>query len=354
MNSEFWKNRRVLVTGHTGFKGSWLSLWLISMEAEVIGVALPPPKSPNLFEIINISKKISNITCDIRDLTRLQEVFNEYQPEIVIHMAAQSLVRSSYDDPVGTYSTNVMGTVNLFEAVRKTKSIRVVINVTTDKCYENDGRLLGYVEADPMGGFDPYSSSKACSELITSAYRNSYFPLEEYSKHDVAIASARAGNVIGGGDWAKDRLIPDLVRASSKSEILKIRNPNAIRPWQHVLEPLSGYLILAQKLYENGMAYSEAWNFGPPEEDAKSVQWIIEQLHSLWGGFEWQLSMDSQPHEANYLKLDCSKSYKRLNWIPKWNLYDALVAVVEWQRAYENKEDMSIFMLGQIKKYTEQ
>jgi len=352
MNYDFWRDKRVLLTGHTGFKGSWLSLWLSSLGADVIGVALPPPTCPSLFEISGIGRKITNITCDVRDLDHLQSVFFDHQPEIVIHMAAQSLVRASYDDPIGTYSTNMMGTVNLFEAVRKTKSVRAVINVTTDKCYDNDERLSGYVEADSMGGFDPYSSSKGCSELITAAYRNSYFLPEKYSEHNVAVATARAGNVIGGGDWAKDRLIPDVIRSITESRALKVRNPNAIRPWQHVLEPLSGYLILAQKLYENKGDYAEAWNFGPGEDDVKSVSWIVDYLNTQFGGFQWELDDDDQPHEANYLKLDCLKASQRLNWSPKWKLPEALRAIVEWQKGYLENLDMELLMIEQIKKYS--
>ncbi len=274
----FWKGKRVLVTGHTGFKGSWLSLWLQSMDAQVVGYALAPPTNPSLFEVAEVAKGMTSIIGDIRDLEHLRRVFAEHKPEIVIHMAAQPLVRYSYIEPVETYSTNVMGTVNLLEAVRSTGSVKAVVNVTSDKCYENREWVWGYRENEAMGGYDPYSNSKGCAELVTSAYRNSYFHPEKYGTHGVAIASGRAGNVIGGGDWAGDRLIPDIVRAIMQGKPVNIRSPHAIRPWQHVLEPLSGYLVLAQKLYEEGAAYAEGWNFGPNDEDAKPVQWIVEKL----------------------------------------------------------------------------
>ena len=273
VNSAFWKDKRVLLTGHTGFKGSWLSLWLQSMGAQVTGYALAPPSNPSLFDVAEVGKGMTSIIGDIGDLERLRAVFAEHKPEIVIHMAAQALVRYSYVEPVETYSTNVMGTVNLLEAVRGTDSVRAVVNVTSDKCYENREWVWGYRENEAMGGFDPYSNSKGCAELVTAAYRNSYFHPGQYKEHGVAIASGRAGNVIGGGDWADDRLIPDIMRAITQGKPVNIRNPHAIRPWQHVLEPLSGYLLLAQKLFEDGPAYAEGWNFGPNDEDAKPVQW---------------------------------------------------------------------------------
>ena len=276
MNHSFWNGKRVLMTGHTGFKGSWLSLWLQSMDAQVVGYALAPPTDPSMFEVAEIGKGMLSIIGDIRDLKHLRAVFAEHKPEIVIHMAAQPLVRYSYIEPVETYSTNVMGTVNLLEVVRNTGSVKAVMNVTSDKCYENREWAWGYRENEAMGGYDPYSSSKGCAELVTAAYRNSYFHPEKYQQHGVAIASARAGNVIGGGDWAGDRLIPDILRAITEGKAVNIRNPYAIRPWQHVLEPLYGYLQLAQKLYEEGTAYAEGWNFGPNDENAKPVQWIVE------------------------------------------------------------------------------
>lgn len=352
VNPSFWKGKRVLLTGHTGFKGSWLSLWLQSMGAQVVGYALSSPTDPSLFETAEVAKDMTSIIGDIRDLEHLSRVFAEHQPEIVIHMAAQPLVRYSYIEPVETYSTNVMGTVNLLEAVRSTKSVKAVVNVTTDKCYENREWAWGYRENEAMGGYDPYSSSKGCAELVTAAYRNSYFHPDKYKEHGVAIASARAGNVIGGGDWADDRLIPDIMRAISASKPVNIRNPHAIRPWQHVLEPLAGYLVLAQKLCEEGAACAEGWNFGPNDEDAKPVQWIVEKLTRSWGdGASWVVDGGEHPHEAHYLKLDCSKAKSRLGWHPRWNLEEALEAIVEWQRAYQDGKAVKSVTLEQIQKY---
>lgn len=352
MNAAFWQGKRVLLTGHTGFKGSWLSLWLQSMGALVVGYALKPPTNPSLFEVADVSSGMTSIIGDIRDLEHLRKVFAEHQPEIVIHMAAQPLVRYSYIEPVETYSTNVMGVVNLLEAVRSTKSVKAVVNVTTDKCYENREWVWGYRENEAMGGYDPYSSSKGCAELVTAAYRQSYFNPEKYAEHGVAIASGRAGNVIGGGDWAEDRLIPDIMRAISAGKSVHIRNPHAIRPWQHVLEPLSGYLILAQKLYEDGATLAEGWNFGPNDEDAKTVQWIVEQLTVAWGeGASWVLDGGENPHEAHYLKLDCSKAKSRLDWHPRWRLDVALGAIVSWQKAYNSGQEMRVVTLNQIQNY---
>lgn len=353
MNPAFWKGKRVLLTGHTGFKGGWLSLWLQSMGAQVVGYALAPPTNPSLFEVAQVGQGMTSIIGDIRDLAQLKKVFAEHKPEIVIHMAAQPLVRYSYVEPVETYSTNVMGTVNLLEAVRSTGSVRAVVNVTTDKCYENREWVWGYRENEAMGGYDPYSSSKGCAELVTAAYRKSYFHSEKYKEHGVAIASGRAGNVIGGGDWADDRLIPDIMRAITGGKPVHIRNPNAIRPWQHVLEPLSGYLILAQKLFEDGATYAEGWNFGPNDEDAKPVQWIVEKLTQSWDeGASWLLDGGDHPHEAHYLKLDCSKAKARLNWYPRWHLEEALSKIVEWQRKYHQREHMQAVTLEQIEIYS--
>lgn len=352
VNPVFWQGKRVLLTGHSGFKGSWLSLWLQSMGAQVVGYALAPPTNPSLFEVAEVGADMTSIIGDIRDLEHLRNVFAEHQPEIVIHMAAQPLVRYSYIEPVETYSTNVMGTVNLLEAVRSTKSVKAVVNVTTDKCYENREWVWGYRENESMGGYDPYSSSKGCAELVTAAYRNSYFHPDKYKEHGVAIASGRAGNVIGGGDWAEDRLIPDIMRAITQGKPVHIRNPHAIRPWQHVLEPLSGYLLLAQKLYEEGAAFAEGWNFGPNDEDAKPVQWIVEKLTQSWGdGNSWMLDGGGHPHEAHYLKLDCSKAKSRLGWHPRWHLDEALGAIVDWQRAYRDGKATKVFTLEQIQRY---
>jgi CDP-glucose 4,6-dehydratase len=354
MSAEFWQDKRVLLTGHTGFKGSWLSLWLQSMGAHVVGYALAPPTNPSLFDVAEVSKGMTSIIGDIRDLAHLRKVFAEHKPEIVIHMAAQALVRYSYIEPVETYSTNVMGTVNLLEAVRSAGSVKAVMNVTSDKCYENREWEWGYRENEAMGGYDPYSNSKGCAELVTAAYRNSYFHPEKYSTHGVAIASGRAGNVIGGGDWADDRLIPDIMRAITQGKPVNIRNPHAIRPWQHVLEPLSGYLLLAQKLYEQGENYAEGWNFGPNDEDAKPVQWIVGELTKEWGeGASWKLDGGDHPHEAHYLKLDCSKAKMRLDWRPRWHLEEALGAIVDWHRAYRDKNNMRELTLRQISAYND-
>ncbi len=352
IKKEFWAGKRVLITGLTGFKGSWLSLWLQSMGAQVVGYALAPPTKPSLFEVAEVDKGMTSITGDVRDLKTLRQVFVDHRPEIVIHMAAQPLVRYSYIDPVETYSTNVMGSVNFFEAVRTTASVKAVVNVTSDKCYENREWAWGYRENEAMGGYDPYSNSKGCAELVTSAYRNSYFHPGKHQQHGVALASVRAGNVIGGGDWADDRLIPDMMRAFSQDKPVNIRNPHAIRPWQHVLEPLAGYLLLAQKLYEADADYAEGWNFGPNDEDAKPVQWIVERLAKSWGeGASWVLDGGDHPHEAHYLKLDCSKAKARLGWYPRWHLEDALGAIIEWHRAYRAGEDMRELTLRQISAY---
>ena len=352
VDKTFWQGKKVLLTGHTGFKGSWLSLWLQSLGANVVGYALAPPTNPSLFEAAQVAKGMISIMGDIRDLDKLQAVFIQQQPEIVIHMAAQPLVRYSYVNPVETYSTNVMGSVHLLEAARHTPSVRAIINVTTDKCYENKEWPWGYRENEPMGGFDPYSNSKGCAELVTAAYRNSYFNPEHYDSHGVAVASARAGNVIGGGDWAEDRLIPDIMRAITNGEAVNIRNPHAIRPWQHVLEPLSGYLVLAQKLVEEGAGYAEGWNFGPNDQDAKPVQWIVEHLTQNWGNnASWSVDSGNHPHEAHYLKLDCSKAKSRLNWQPRWHLAEALEHIISWQKQYQQGADIKAVTLAQINEY---
>lgn len=352
VNADFWRDKRVLLTGHTGFKGSWLSLWLQSMGARVVGYSLAPPTNPSLFDVAKVGQGMVSILGDIRDLEHLRAAFIEHKPEIVIHMAAQALVRHSYREPVDTYSTNVMGTVNLLEAVRSTDSVRAVVSVTTDKCYENREWVWGYRESDAMGGHDPYSSSKGCAELVVAAYRKSYFDPDKYQSHCVAIASGRAGNVIGGGDWGVDRLIPDIMRAIIQGKPVIIRNPHAVRPWQHVLEPLSGYLVLAQKLYEEGAAYAEGWNFGPNDEDAKPVHWIVENMTKSWGrGANWMLHADDHPHEAQHLKLDCSKARARLDWHPRWHLEDALGKILDWQRDYQQGADMNEVSLEHIDSY---
>jgi CDP-glucose 4,6-dehydratase len=352
MAMKFWQGKKVFLTGHTGFKGSWLSLWLDSLGAEVTGYALKPPTDPSLFEICELEDRIDSIIGDIRDKKSLIKTVLSVEPDIIIHMAAQPIVRESYRDPFGTYETNVMGTVNLLEAVRQSKSVRAVVNVTTDKCYENKETLRAYKETDPMGGFDPYSNSKACSELVTASYRSSFFNPLDHAKHKVAIATARAGNVIGGGDWASERLIPDFVRAILNKETIRVRNPKAIRPWQHVLEPLSGYMMLAEKLYTHGPKYSEGWNFGPSRTDAKPVEWIVKNLCKKWEGSAYSIDKGRHPHEANYLILDNSKANKRLGWSPKWDLSQALDKVVDWTKAYQDKEDIYDICIEQISEYT--
>jgi CDP-glucose 4,6-dehydratase len=355
MKPSFWIGKKVFVTGHTGFKGSWLSLWLRQLGARVTGYALQPPTNPSLFEVAHVAEGITSIIGDIRDGSMLSAAMRVATPDIVIHMAAQPLVRRSYVDPVETYSTNVMGTVNLLEAVRQTPSVRAVVNVTSDKCYENKEWVWGYRENEHMGGFDPYSSSKGCAELVTAAYRNSFFN-SSHSEYHVALATARAGNVIGGGDWAEDRLIPDVLRAIRNGQRVKIRNPYATRPWQHVLEPLSGYLALAEALYTQGAAFAEAFNFGPTEEDAMPVQWIVEQLTHGWGeGATWQTDSTTHPHEAHYLKLDCTKARAALGWKPRWQLSQALHAIIVWHKAHsvlDGSQDMRALCLRQINDYS--
>jgi CDP-glucose 4,6-dehydratase len=357
MNTAFWHDKKVFITGHTGFKGSWLSLWLQELGAHVTGYALQPPSHPSLFELVQVAKGMTSIVGDIRDGIQLTNAMQQAKPDIVIHLAAQPLVRRSYADPVETYSTNVTGTVHLLEGVRQTPSVRAVVNVTTDKCYENKEWVWGYRESEPMGGLDPYSSSKGCAELVTAAYRNSYFNKERYGEHQVALATARAGNVIGGGDWANDRLIPDVLRAIESAQSVKIRNPQATRPWQHVLEPLSGYLVLAEKLFTEGSAFAEAFNFGPAEEDAKPVQWIVEQLTQGWGhGASWHLDGGTHPHEAHYLKLDCSKARAMLGWQPHWSLTQALQAIIIWHKVYnahQSGTEMRSLCFQQIKEYSQ-
>jgi len=347
MNPSFWNGKRVFLTGHTGFKGSWLSLWLQELGAELTGYALDPSTNPSLFEVARVGNGMNSVIGDIRDLESLTKSMFAAQPEIVIHMAAQPLVRRSYSNPIETYSTNVMGTVNVLETVRKTASVKAVVNVTTDKCYENKEWHCAYREDEPMGGYDPYSSSKACSELITSAYRRSFFETS-----GIALASARAGNVIGGGDWSEDRLIPDILRSFEQNQPVLIRYPHAIRPWQHVLEPLLGYLVLAEQLYEKGDSFSGAWNFGPFDHEAKPVQWIVEKLIEQWNGnASWLMDGQDHPHEAKYLKLDISKARNQLGWSPKWDVEQALSKIMEWHQQWLNHADMNTFCIEQINHY---
>ncbi|WP_417068876.1 CDP-glucose 4,6-dehydratase [Niveibacterium terrae] len=353
MNKGFWQGKRVFLTGHTGFKGSWISLWLQRMGAELTGYALEPNTTPSLFEEAGVARGMKSIIGDVRDAEALYQALAESKPEIVIHMAAQPLVRYSYAHPVETYATNVMGTVHLFEAIRRTPGIRAVVNVTSDKCYENREWVWGYREDEAMGGYDPYSNSKGCSELVTRAFRSSFFNPAEYSKHGVALASGRAGNVIGGGDWALDRLIPDIVRAIEEGREVLIRSPHAIRPWQHVLEPLSGYLSLAEKLYLEGAEYAEGWNFGPRDHDAEPVAWIVEELTRIWGeGASFRIDPAAADlHEAHYLKLDCSKAHMKLGWQPRWSLVQALNKICEWHKAQIKGADMRALTLAQIAEY---
>ncbi|MBS1157499.1 MAG: rfbG [Proteobacteria bacterium] len=353
MNPAFWQGKRVFLTGHTGFKGSWISLWLQSMGAQVTGYALAPNTTPSLFETARVADGMTSIIGDVCDQAALQKALLDARPEIVIHMAAQPLVRYSYAHPVETYATNVMGTVHLLEAIRQTPGIKAVVNVTSDKCYENREWVWGYRENEAMGGYDPYSNSKGCSELVTAAFRSSYFNPADYAKHGVALASGRAGNVIGGGDWALDRLIPDIVRAIEEGREVIIRSPHAIRPWQHVLEPLSGYLALAEKLYTEGATYAEGWNFGPHDHDAKPVSWIVEQLTQIWGdGAAYRIDASAANlHEAHYLKLDCSKAHMKLGWQPRWNLLHTLEKISEWHKAHQAGSDMQAVTLKQIREY---
>ena len=354
MEKVFWQGKSVFITGHTGFKGSWLCLWLHSLGARVTGYALQPPTQPSLFELCRVNELVNSVVGDVRDAAALQQAMVDAQPEIVIHMAAQALVRESYKNPADTYATNVMGTVNLLEAVRACGCVRAVVNVTTDKCYENKEWVWGYRENEPMGGYDPYSASKACSELVTASYRNSFFNPGEYARHGVGVASARAGNVIGGGDWATDRLLTDCMHALLNNEAIRVRNPHSIRPWQHVLEPLGGYLSLAQHLYEAGPVFAGAWNFGPDDQDAKTVEWIVQNLCAGWGDTAgYVIDKGPHPHEANYLKLDCSKAKQLLEWHPRWSLDTALSKIVEWVRAYQQQEEIREVCLRQIREYSQ-
>ncbi|WP_431469977.1 CDP-glucose 4,6-dehydratase [Sphingosinithalassobacter sp. LHW66-3] len=344
----FWTGKRVFLTGHTGFKGSWLSLWLQDLGALVKGFALTPPTEPALFNVASVAEGMESEIGDIRDLEPLARAMTDFAPDIVVHMAAQPLVRLSYEDPVGTYATNVMGTVHVLEAVRRTPSVRAILSVTTDKCYENREWPWGYRETEPMGGRDPYSNSKGCAELVGSAYRASFL-----ADRGIAFASGRAGNVVGGGDWAGDRLIPDILRAFDTGAPIRIRNPLSTRPWQHVLEPLSGYLTLCQALWERGQEVAEGWNFGPRDEDARPVQWIVERMISLWGeGARWERDSDYHPHEARYLKLDISKAAEGLRWRPSWSLEETLDRIVTWHRAWQAGEEMRAHCLAEIRDYT--
>ena len=343
----FWNGKRVLITGHTGFKGSWLAFWLKSLGAKVCGYSLAPENSPNLFENLQLEKQITSIIGDITDLTNFQATLNEFKPEIVFHLAAQSLVKKSYRQPVQTYQTNVIGTVNILEAIRHSDSVKAAVIITTDKVYENKEWLWAYRENERLGGFDPYSNSKACAELAVSAYRNSFF-----AEGNILIATARAGNVIGGGDWCEDRLIPDVFRSLVFGEKLSIRHPHSIRPWQFVLEPLSGYLTLAEKLYSGDKSFAEAWNFGPRDEDSQSVGWILKEIRKIWNEpVNWEIDAGKQPHEARLLKLDSTKAKTELKWLPKLSLVEAVKLTTEWYRAFRDKKDLVELTKNQIEFY---
>jgi len=352
LNRAFWKGRRVFLTGHTGFKGSWLSLWLHVLGAEVTGYALAPPTEPSLFVQAGINSIVRSICADIRDFPSLKNAIEECRPEVALHLAAQSVVRRGYDDPIETYSSNVMGTVHVFEALRQLGRPCVVVNVTSDKCYDNREWIWGYRENEAMGGRDPYSNSKGCAELVTNAFRDSYFPPEAIDRHGVALASARAGNVIGGGDWTANQLIPDLMRAFLAKRPCLIRNPLAIRPWQFVLEPLRGYLMLAEKLSKDGSRFATGWNFGPSDDDAKPVRWIADNLARSWGnGASWRQDSAVHPHEAHLLKLDASQAHASLGWRPVLSLSTALDWIVSWYRAFQEGADLRTFTAKQIESY---
>jgi CDP-glucose 4,6-dehydratase len=343
LKTSFWTDKRVLITGHTGFKGGWISIWLQRLGASVAGYSLPTATDPSLFELAEVSRDMRSETGDVRDLEHVSRFVSEFKPDVIIHMAAQSLVRPSYADPIETFATNVMGTVNVLEAARRSESVRAVVNVTTDKCYENLERPEGYREDEPLGGHDPYSSSKACSELVNSSYRRSF---------SLPVASARAGNVIGGGDWAEDRLLPDMMRSFMAGDSVAIRNPASTRPWQHVLEPLHGYLLLAERLYDSS-AYAEAWNFGPDDDDAKPVEWLADHVCELWGSTaSWSYTAKAnQLHEAGFLRLNCDKSKSRLGWQPRMNLERALSWTVDWYKYMQDGNDIRAFTEEQISNY---
>ena len=352
LNRSFWAGRRVFLTGHTGFKGSWLCLWLGALGAKVTGYALEPPTQPSLFVQAKIGELVHSISADIRDFARLKSAIEECRPDVVLHMAAQSVVRRGFEDPIETYSSNVMGTVHVFEALRQLKHRCVVVNVTSDKCYENREWTWGYREIEPMGGRDPYSNSKGCAELVTTSFRESFFPPSAFDQHGVALGSARAGNAIGGGDWTSNQLIPDLMRAFLAKQSCLIRNPSAIRPWQFVLEPLRGYLTLAERLAEDPLSYATGWNFGPVDSDAKPVSWIADRLVSSWGNSaSWRRDSATHPRESHFLKLDASKAGAYLDWHPALPLERALDWIVEWYQAFQTGTDVRGITCSQIERY---
>lgn len=347
INKSFWKGKKVFITGHTGFKGSWLSIWLNNLGADIKGYSLKPVKPNSLFEIANVANFLESDFNNIKDLDILKRSILEFKPEILIHMAAQPLVLASYANPIETYEVNVIGTANILEASRECSSIKAILNITTDKCYENFEKTTGYEEGDPMGGHDPYSSSKGCAELVTTAYRKSF-----YENLDIGLASVRAGNVIGGGDWADNRLIPDILKSFQENKTVTIRNPKAIRPWQHVLEPLAGYIELTEKLYNSPSKYSSGWNFGPNDEDVKSVEWILSYMSNLWPDSKWKVDEENKLHEAQLLKLNISKATNNLSWQPKWSIEITLQRIIEWHKLWLTGYDMHQACLDEIKEYT--
>ena len=349
--ANFWQGKRVLLTGHTGFKGSWLAIWLQQLGAEVVGIALAPNTMPNLFDLAHVKSGMTSHFCDIRNVTKMVQIVRDACPEIVFHLAAQPLVRASYRDPLATYATNVMGTANLLDALRGLDSVKVAVMITTDKVYCNNEWNYPYRETDALGGHDPYSASKAATELVTSSFISSYFS-DLTTTNPIRVSSARAGNVIGGGDWAQDRLIPDILNAFEQGRKVAIRNPYAIRPWQHVMEPLCGYLTLAELLFAHGPSFGEAWNFGPNDEDAKSVEWIVKEMALLWGAdAQWQVDPGEHPHEAHYLKLDISKARSRLDWRPALRLEESLSLIIEWSKQFSAGTNMRQLTLDQIQYY---
>jgi len=350
----FWSGKRVFVTGHTGFKGSWLCQWLGSLGATVRGYSLEPPTNPSLFSELGLAKEMDHIIGDVRDYEGLARAVKEFKPEIVFHLAAQALVRLSYAEPRLTYETNVMGTLNVYEAIRTCDTVRVVVSITTDKCYENKEWVWGYRENDPMGGYDPYSSSKGCAEILSAAYRRSYFNPEQYGKtHNVALATARAGNVIGGGDWALDRLVPDCIRSLTKGDVITIRSPNATRPWQHVLEPLSGYMLLAQRMFIDGIMYSEGWNFGPGDDGVMNVENVVKAVIKAWGSGKYEVADNADFHEAHLLKLDISKAKATLKWSPRIDTMTAIAKTVEiYKLSGQSVHELKDAVKAQIHSFT--
>lgn len=348
MDKSFWDKKSVFLTGHTGFKGGWLAHWLSMLGANVHGYSLNPNPGSSFFKATNLEDRLSSsIIGDIRDLDKISTSIKKSKADILIHMAAQPIVRSSYQDPIETFSTNVIGTANVLESIRQSETVRAIVNITTDKCYENKEWTKPYKEDDRLGGHDPYSASKACAEIVSSAFHKSFL-----KENNQFIASVRAGNVIGGGDWAIDRLIPDFFRSIDSGEILMIRSPDSIRPWQHVLEPLYGYLLIAENLFKNGDSYSGAWNFGPRDEDSKSVKWIVEKLCELYPNSDWSVDDNPHPHEAVQLKLDSTKAIKNLNWSPQWNIENALYKTVEWHKSCKDDTDMEKLTDSQIIEYS--